>query len=133
MGELMTFITPVACGLLSYFLILKKFVSKSNLAFTDTVQQTLSISTTAKFLPFAVDNSKILKLLKIRRIPYFLPPKSVYLVSRKCLLIMQFSSPHSFLDRSQWRLLITSYPDSPALHAEQLRFPNQTHKEPRFA
>ena len=24
-------------------------------------------------------------------------------------------------------------PDSPALHAEQLRFPNQTHKEPRFA
>ena len=23
--------------------------------------------------------------------------------------------------------------DSPALHAEQLRFPNQTHKEPRFA
>ena len=24
-------------------------------------------------------------------------------------------------------------PDSPALHAEQLRYPNQTHKEPRFA
>ena len=24
-------------------------------------------------------------------------------------------------------------PDSPALHAEQLRFPNQTHKDPRFA
>ena len=24
-------------------------------------------------------------------------------------------------------------PDSPALQAEQLRFPNQTHKEPRFA
>ena len=24
-------------------------------------------------------------------------------------------------------------PDSPALHAGQLRFPNQTHKEPRFA
>ena len=24
-------------------------------------------------------------------------------------------------------------PDSPALHEEQLRFPNQTHKEPRFA
>ena len=24
-------------------------------------------------------------------------------------------------------------PDSPALHAEQLRFPNQTHKESRFA
>ena len=24
-------------------------------------------------------------------------------------------------------------PDSPALHAEQLRFPNQTHKEPQFA
>ena len=24
-------------------------------------------------------------------------------------------------------------PNSPALHAEQLRFPNQTHKEPRFA
>ena len=24
-------------------------------------------------------------------------------------------------------------PDSPALYAEQLRFPNQTHKEPRFA
>ena len=24
-------------------------------------------------------------------------------------------------------------PDSPALHAEQLHFPNQTHKEPRFA
>ena len=24
-------------------------------------------------------------------------------------------------------------PDSPALHAEQLRFPNHTHKEPRFA
>ena len=24
-------------------------------------------------------------------------------------------------------------PDSPALHAEQLRFPNQTYKEPRFA
>ena len=24
-------------------------------------------------------------------------------------------------------------PDSPALHAEPLRFPNQTHKEPRFA
>ena len=24
-------------------------------------------------------------------------------------------------------------PDSPALHAEQLRFPNQKHKEPRFA
>ena len=23
-------------------------------------------------------------------------------------------------------------PDSPALHAEQLRFPNQTHKEPQF-
>ena len=23
-------------------------------------------------------------------------------------------------------------PDSPALHVEQLRFPNQTHKEPRF-
>ena len=25
------------------------------------------------------------------------------------------------------------WPDSPALHAEQLRFPNQTHKEPWFA
>ena len=75
MGELMTFITPVACGLLNYFLILKKFVSKSNLAFTDAVQQTLSISTAAKFLPFAVDNSKILKLLKIRRIPYSSPTK----------------------------------------------------------
>ena len=24
-------------------------------------------------------------------------------------------------------------PDSPALHAEQLRFPNQTRKDPRFA
>ena len=24
-------------------------------------------------------------------------------------------------------------PNSPALHAEQLRFPNQTHKDPRFA
>ena len=24
-------------------------------------------------------------------------------------------------------------PDSPALHAEQLRFPNQTHKDPQFA
>ena len=24
-------------------------------------------------------------------------------------------------------------PDSPVLHAEKLRFPNQTHKEPRFA
>ena len=24
-------------------------------------------------------------------------------------------------------------PDSPALHAEQWRFPNQTHKEPRLA
>ena len=24
-------------------------------------------------------------------------------------------------------------PESPALHAEQLRFPNQTHKDPRFA
>ena len=24
-------------------------------------------------------------------------------------------------------------PDFPALHAEELRFPNQTHKEPRFA
>ena len=33
----MTFITPVAYGLLNYFLILKKFVSKSNLAFTDAV------------------------------------------------------------------------------------------------
>lgn len=62
MGELMTFITPVACGLLNYFLILKKFVSKSNLAFTDAVQQTLIISTAAKFLPFAVDTSKIVKL-----------------------------------------------------------------------
>ena len=26
-----------------------------------------------------------------------------------------------------------TFMDLPALHAEQLRFPNQTHKEPRFA
>ena len=59
MGELMTFITPMTCGMLNYFLILKKFVSKSNLAFSDAVQQTLSISTAGKFLPFAVQFSEV--------------------------------------------------------------------------
>ena len=36
------------------------------------------------------------------------------------------SKPMRFPPRHEMR------PDSPALHAEQLRYPNQTHKEPRF-
>lgn len=37
MGELVTFITLIACGLSNYFLMLKKFLSKTRLAFSNAV------------------------------------------------------------------------------------------------